>query len=153
MNTILVPIDFSDASRAVVKEAARLARFSKGRLILVHVVQPPVIVSDYGLAFENVMEITAAAEKDADRYLARLREKLRADGVRVETVRLNGIPVWTILGQAKKSRANYIVMGSHGHTAFYDLLAGSTTSGVLKRATCPVVVVPSPRKVSRKASR
>jgi nucleotide-binding universal stress UspA family protein len=34
------------------------------------------------------------------------------------------------------------VMGSHGHTAFYDLLVGSTTHAVLKRAKCPVVIVP-----------
>jgi nucleotide-binding universal stress UspA family protein len=37
-------------------------------------------------------------------------------------------------------------MGSHGHGAFYDLLVGSTTQGVLKRATCPVVIVPTSKK-------
>jgi hypothetical protein len=38
----------------------------------------------------------------------------------------------------------HYVIGSHGHTAFHDLLVGGTASGVLKRATCPVVVVPAP---------
>jgi nucleotide-binding universal stress UspA family protein len=37
-------------------------------------------------------------------------------------------------------------MGSHGHTAFYDLLVGSTTHGVLMRANCPVVIVPPEKK-------
>jgi nucleotide-binding universal stress UspA family protein len=39
-------------------------------------------------------------------------------------------------------------MGSHGHTALYDLIAGSTTTRVLKGAPCPVVVVPA-QKIAR----
>jgi len=35
------------------------------------------------------------------------------------------------------------VLGSHGHTAFYDLLVGSTTHGILLRAKCPVLIVPA----------
>jgi len=41
------------------------------------------------------------------------------------------------------------VMGSHGHTALYDLLLGSTTHGVLFRAPCPVVIVPPKRPRAR----
>jgi len=35
------------------------------------------------------------------------------------------------------------VVGSHGHGAFYDLLVGSTTHGLLLRASCPVLIVPA----------
>ena len=55
MNAILVPIDFSAVSQAVVKEAARLARLTKARVILMHVVQLPVIASDYGQSVENIV--------------------------------------------------------------------------------------------------
>jgi nucleotide-binding universal stress UspA family protein len=41
-------------------------------------------------------------------------------------------------------------MGSHGHTAFYDLLVGSTTQGVLKKAPCPVLIVPAEKAKRRK---
>ena len=50
--------------------------------------------------------------------------------------------------QAERLTADYIVIGSHGHTAFYDLLVGSTASGVLKSASCPVVIVPHGAKRS-----
>ena len=60
-------------------------------------------------------------------------------------VQLTGAPVPLILEQAKALAADYIVMGSHGHTAFYDLLVGTTTHGVLKKAPCPVLVVPKAR--------
>jgi nucleotide-binding universal stress UspA family protein len=57
-------------------------------------------------------------------------------------VRLTGAPVARILDQAEQRAADYIVLGSHGHTAVYDLLVGSTAHGVLKKATCPVIIVP-----------
>jgi nucleotide-binding universal stress UspA family protein len=153
MNTILVPLDFSRVSRDVVSAAVRLARLAKARLVLLHVVQLPVIATDYGLMFENIGVYTDAAAKDADRRLARLRTKLRTDGLRAEVVRMTGFPSLVILEQAKKRAASYIVIGSHGHTAFYDLLVGSTASGVLKRATCPVIVVPARKKAARKTRR
>jgi nucleotide-binding universal stress UspA family protein len=146
MNTILVPIDFSGVSTAVVNEAARLARYVKGRIILLHVVQPPFVALDFGLTFENIAEYVVKAEKGADLPLSKLCVKLRARGLSAKAVRATGYPATSILEQANKRSANYIVIGSHGHTAFYDLLVGSTTSGVLKRATCPVVIVPSAKK-------
>ncbi len=153
MNTLLVPVDFSSVSREVVSDAARLARLAKARVVLLHVVQLPVIATDYGMLFENMGEFTVVAARDADRRLARLKAKLRAGGLRADTVRVIGFPALCILEQARKLAASYIVIGSHGHTAFYDLLIGSTASGVLKRASCPVVVVPARKKTSRKSRR
>lgn len=153
MKTILVPLDFSDASRSVVDAACQLARLANGRIILLHVIQPPVIVSDYGPLLDNLVSYTAAMEKDVKRRLVQMQSRLQNNGVATEIVSMGGIPTTTIVDQAKKSRADYVVMGSHGRTAFYDLLVGSTTAGVLKRASCPVLVVPSPKKKLRKVKR
>jgi len=62
--------------------------------------------------------------------------------VPVTTVQASESAVGFILAQAGALRADYIVMGSHGHAALYELLAGSTAHGVLLKAACPVVVVP-----------
>lgn len=99
---------------------------------------------------ENMAEITAAGEKAAAKQLARLQDQLQAKGVSTETVQLNGAPVQHIIDQAKKLGADYIVMGSHGHTALYDLLVGSTTHGVLLRSTCPVVIIPASKERLRR---
>lgn len=146
MKTLLVPIDFSRVSRYVLAEAAKLARLTRSRIALLHVVQPPTVISDYGPVFESVVQFTAQAEKASARRLASLKAKLKAGGIQTVTVLKTGSPVFNILEQAKKLAAAYIVVGTHGHTAFYDLLVGSTTSGVLKRTTCPVLVVPTPSK-------
>lgn len=146
MKTILAPVDFSPISAAVVREATKLAQAVDGRLILLAVVQSPIVLNEYA-AMLDLSEITAAAETNAARQLGRFQNEL-GQLVETETVQLTGAPVPAILDEARKREADYIVMGSHGHTAFYDLLVGSTTHGVMARATCPVVVVPAAKTAS-----
>lgn len=143
MKTILAPVDFSSATERVVAEAAALARAHGGRVVLLSVIQPPAITSEYAPLMENLSEITAAGEKAAAKRLARLQEQLQREEIPTETVQTNGSPILHIVEQANKLQADYIVMGSHGHTALYDLLVGSTTHGVLMRANCPVMILPA----------
>lgn len=143
VKTILAPVDFSSATDEVVAEAARLALAVQGRVVLLSIIQPPVITSEYAPYVENMAEITAAGEKSAAKHLAQLQDGLIQQEIPTETVQLNGAPIPHIVEQAKRFAADYIVMGSHGHTALYDLLVGSTTHGVLLRAECPVVIIPA----------
>jgi len=146
MKTILVPVDFSTVTRAVVAQAAQLAHSQQARIMLLHVVQPPAISSEYAPYLESVGEIVDMSRRSAFQHLKRLTAELRADDVPTELIDVVGAPAATIVKKAKALRAAYIVMGSHGHGAFYDLLVGSTTHGVLSQAPCVVVVVPSPRR-------
>src|SRR5687768_11589849 len=145
MKTILAPIDFSKITDAVVDEAVTLAKAVDGRVVLLAVIQPPVVMSEYA-AMMDIAELTAAGERNAARQLEQLENKMKPRSVNSECVQVVGPPITHIVEQAAKFDADYIVMGSHGHTAFYDLLVGSTTHGVLKRAQCPVVIVPATRE-------
>ena len=143
MKTIIAPIDFSKATASVIDAAVSLASALDGRIVLLHIVQPLIITSDYGLTMDNFQETIVSSEQHAARRLAELSESLRAKGVKnVETAQISGPARAGIVEQAKKFEADYIVMGSHGHTAFYDLMIGSTTQYVVQKAHCPVVIVP-----------
>lgn len=135
------------------REAATLARAQGGRVVLLTAIQIPTALNEYAPVLENLAEITAAGERNASRQLTKFASNLAAEGVTTETQQLTGAPIAHILEQADKLQADYIVMGSHGHTALYDLLVGSTTHGVLMRAKCPVVIVPTAKEASRKAHR
>ncbi|HVU25101.1 MAG TPA: universal stress protein [Opitutus sp.] len=150
MKTILTPIDFSGITDSVVREAGVLSQALGARVVLLNVLQPPVITSEYGPFMENIGEIVLVAEKSAAKQLARLQEQLAGSGVPAGVEQLTGAPVPKILEQAEKEAADYIVMGSHGHTAFYDLLVGSTTHGVLLKSRCPVMIVPAHKKSAAK---
>lgn len=153
MKTILTPVDFSDVSDTVVDAAAELAMETHARLVLLTVIQPPVFTAEYAAVMENIAEITATGERSAATNLERLQMRLQEDGLIVDVLQFSGAPVVHIIEQAEKLEADYIVMGSHGHTAFYDLLVGSTTHGVLKRAKCPVVIVPPQNQPTKKIHR
>lgn len=142
MKTILVPIDFSPATRVVCGAARELAHALDGKVILLHVVQPPVLTSDYGVGLATLSEVTSISEKNAGKKLQQLLADYQTTLPALETVQRTGNAVIAILEEAKKRKADYIIMGTHGHTALYDLLVGSTTHGVMKRARCPVLVVP-----------
>jgi len=122
--------------------ACDLARLVEARLLLLHVVQPPpaMVTEMYAIETGQVAEMLTAAERAGTERLRELAALCAKRGVKAETVRGHGLPVSEIL--ARSAEADYVVMGSHGHGAVYDLLVGSTTHGVLKKARCPVVIVP-----------
>ena len=151
MKTILAPIDFSPATKGVIAAASSLARSFDGRVVLLNVTQPPFIVADAGGIALDLDDLTDRTAKAAVIQLEQLRDQLARDFIKADLVQLTGLSVNLIVDQARKLGADFIVMGSHGHTALYELIMGSTTSGVMKRSPCPVVIVPAPAKPAEPA--
>jgi nucleotide-binding universal stress UspA family protein len=147
MKTILVPVDLSAATARVCATACDLANLIDGRIVLLHVVPPPPIMMNDYYAFDtgHLAQAMAAVEKSATLKLRSLARRY-AKRCPVQTVQVTGQPVGTILARARSTSAAYIVLGSHGHGAMFDLLVGSTATGVLRKARCPVLVVPMNRR-------
>lgn len=139
MKTILVPIDFSDATDPVVEAGRVLARAIRARIVLAHVNRPSVIVNEFSAVVESM---AAAVESSALEQLSHWQSQLQKDGFEVETRPLYGQPAACIREEAEQLGADYIVVGSHGHGALYDLVVGSTASALIKEAPCPVLIVP-----------
>lgn len=142
MKTFLVPVDFSAVSEEIIDTAVSFARSFGGKVALLHVVQPPIITSEYALPVGAVQEAMVASEKTAATKLAVYADTFKNAGLSVETVVHHGPPVHAILEEAAKVKADFILMGSHGHGKIYDLLVGSTASGVIKGAKCGVIIMP-----------
>jgi nucleotide-binding universal stress UspA family protein len=142
VKSILVPLDFSPVSRLVVARAAALAQPAKAALVLLHVVQPPAVLADYDPALPVIQTMSRAAV----RQLAKWRAIVETRGLAATTVcRRGASPAQVIAAEAERHASDYIVIGSHGHGALYDLIVGSTTGGVLRKVHCPVVIVPAAR--------
>lgn len=142
MKTILVPIDFSPMTGRVLVTAGELARGIHGRLVLLNVTHPRSMLADH----ERLEKTMAQLERHTSRAVpARRRNAAGVEGtpdaVRGDSLQLVGDPVSVILEQVKRISPDYIVMGSHGHSALHDLVFGSTAAGILKAVTCPVVIV------------
>jgi nucleotide-binding universal stress UspA family protein len=144
MKSILVPVDFSDVTLKVVKAAIQLAKPFQSRITLMHVTEITPQILGIGPAPEAVPTptIEESAESGVTEKLARLEELVTAVGLDSNSVELQGAAVESILSQAEKSRVDLIVLGSHSRGPLYHLFVGGVTEGVLKRARCPVLVVP-----------
>ncbi len=143
VKTVLAPIDFSRVSERVIETAIDLARASDARLVLLYVVAPILPVGGpIALKLARV-EFAEEEKRTTARILTQIQRSLRDEGVTAHVLQFSGEPRECIIEQATRLSADTIVMGSHGHGAFYDTVMGSTARGVVKRATCPVVIVPS----------
>lgn len=146
MNTILVPIDFSDVTAQVVATARKFAAAFESRLFLLNVAEPEPDFVGFEAGPPTVRMAVARDFKVEHQRLDELKTQCAASGVEVTALHIQGPIVEKILHEAGEQQAELIVMGSHGHGALYDLLVGSVTHGVIKDARVPVVVVPAPNK-------
>jgi len=144
MKTILTPIDFSTITQAVIDESVRLAESVNGTIILLHVVTPaPPAPNAAALAL--LIDMQALEKSERKRALVRLKsikKKLMARFLTAEVECLIGQPGKSILSYSEKIKADYLVIGSRGHSSFYDLVVGSTAQLILRRSHCPVLVIP-----------
>lgn len=142
MKTFLVPVDFSAVTDEVIDTAVTFARAFEGQVSLMHVVQPPVVTSEFALPVEVLQEAMSAGEKAAKQKLDGFVEMFRHAGIACEARVAHGPPVTMIRDEADRLKADYIIMGSHGHGKLYDFLVGSTASGVMKKAKCGLIIIP-----------
>jgi universal stress protein A len=151
MKAVVAAIDFSKVSDLVVAEAATLARRLGGKVVLVAVLVEPVYAKKLAAPTKTVAKFTSAHGRAVRRRLAAIRDQLQSEFLPAEIVVRRGNAAVQILREAEEHEVAFIVIGSHGHTAFSELLLGSTTQAVLKRARQPVVVIPSHMRKPRRA--
>ena len=144
MKSILVPVDFSDVTLKVVKAAIQLAKPFQSRITLMHVLEITPQILGIGPAPEAVPTPPPeeSIESGIAEKLARLEEMVTSIGLESKSVELQGAPVDLILSEAENSRVDLIVLGSHSRSPLYHLFVGGVIEGILKRARCPVLVVP-----------
>jgi nucleotide-binding universal stress UspA family protein len=144
MHNLLAPIDFSDVSASVLTQAGRLARQFGAKLWLIHVAAPEPDFVGYEPGPDTVRRQVATRLHKEHCQLQALADEIRLDGIEVTPLLVQGQTLEKILEEAKRTAADLIVVGSHGHGALYRALVGGVCEGLLRKSTCPVLVVPAP---------
>lgn len=142
---ILCPVDFSDCSRHATEIAFDLAARLGAAVTLLHVVEPPRELFPPPAGLMPGSEAAGDLRADALRELESWKDAARTRGdVPVTTQTVDGTPSAAIL-DAVRSDSSYdlVVMGSHGRGGLKRAILGSVADTVVRRAPCPVLVVPS----------
>ena len=142
---ILVPVDGSEASLVGLRHAIGLAKDQGARLRVLNVVDDlimaPMMMEPSGAAdLTYVLESLRGEGQKVLKKAAAVAEKsaVNAEAVQVES---RGRPVSdVILADARRSRSDVIVMGTHGRRGLNRLLLGSDAERVLREAPVPVLL-------------
>ncbi|HXZ49052.1 MAG TPA: universal stress protein [Usitatibacter sp.] len=140
---ILVPVDGSATANRGLREAVRLAQDQGAKLRLVHVVDEGAAlgVAEAGVDVEGLVE---ALVKNGRAVLERARRSAEKLGARPETAiyeTMAGPASESILREARKWRADLIVMGTHGRRGLRRIVLGSDAEHVLRETPVPVLFV------------
>jgi hypothetical protein len=134
---LLLATDGSESAEAAIREAINIAKVCSSRLYVVSVVE---VNPEYEALAPKIVEKAETETKD---HLDSVRKNAEKEGISCEIIAHQGEePYRFIVDEAKKIKADMIVMGSHGRTGIKRLMMGSVTSRVIGHAPCKVLVVP-----------
>lgn len=144
----MVAIDGSKPSLDASEQAISLAAKYEAELIAVHVVSPDV---RYGYLEDvitpglpaSLKEVVVLAMEKGQKYLDNVMQNASENKVEVRTEVLIGASsvVKEIVEYAEEHKIDLIVIGTRGISGIKKMLLGSTASGILSYAHCPVLIV------------
>lgn len=132
---LLVPTDFSPASRRAFPLAALMARSFEAKVTALHVAPAPTLA-----ALTGVPDAPPPRVPTEDQVSGFVQRDFA--GLPVEArVCATGAPWYQIVKTAEEQKSDLIVMSTQGHDSIRDGIIGSNAERVLRHAPCPVLVV------------
>lgn len=136
-NKILCANDGSERAFRALAVAISLAKANKSELHMVSVEE-----IDYMPEFvEEIRQETETAARRFHKVLQRARTMAEEQHVNIRTHVLAGHAVRDIVGLAVELKTDLLVIGSTGHSQFYERMLGSRADRLVHLAPCPVLVV------------
>jgi len=140
---LLVALDLSDPTEAIVRRAEEFARALSAEMWLLHVAEPEPDFVGFEVGPQVVRDSVAEDLRAEHRQVQEIASRLQTDGVNATALFVQGATADTILRKATELGADMIVVGSHGRGAMYQLLVGSVSEAVLHKSEIPVLVIPT----------
>jgi nucleotide-binding universal stress UspA family protein len=145
---ILVPIDGSEPSFHAARIASNIADKFQSEIIVLYVVVSPS-KSEYanltGLVTPKQIDmIIENAKKESKNWFKRIEDMVKEENSNIKIsmkVIITGVAVYgEVIQYAQQESIDLIVIGTRGRSGIKKLLLGSTASGVVTYANCPVLV-------------
>ena len=140
---ILIPVDGSGASNRGLREALRIARGGRVQLCLLHVVEE-FFIGEAGESLVFAEDVFTALRASGKRTLARAEALVRKAGLRPRSVLVETMarPVADlVVREARKWKADLIVIGTHGRRGVRRVVMGSDAEQVVRTSPVPVLLV------------
>ncbi len=142
--SIVVATDGSKYSTAAVAEAITIAKRNGSALTVIAAVPSDLLTTtDIDFTMNQQQLIAENEMKEAEKNAKEAKEKAQRESVDAKAFVLSGRPYETIIQTAQETKADLIVLGSHGRTGIEKFLMGSTAERVILLSSCSILVVKS----------
>lgn len=145
---VVLGLDGSTNSRRAARFLARLRPSRGSRVVCLRVVEPirvpstPLVPSRIrGQIAGQARAMEQQRLKEARRQVQTIAAGLSRAGWRAGAVVRSGIPLPELLAEARRMRADAVVVGSRGAGAVKHFLLGSVAEGVLKHGAFDILIV------------
>ena len=142
---ILVADDLSACSLGVLEHALMIAKGPRAQLLIAHVADVTKVIELTYMPAEVYHQWVKEIEETDRKQLQPIVEFARKAGVEAEILTLTGDVGEAILEVARDKNVDLIVMGFHQHGKMAGVFSGSAALYVLRRACCPVLLLPTPK--------
>lgn len=148
ISKVLCPVDFSEASQTVLKEAMPFIQgLGATEVHLVHVLEwelPPVLMPEV-VALQYSQEYHRSVAEIGQRKLANVAKTWENTGIKIVTRFMESISTTDALIEYVQSEGiDLMVMGTHGRRGFQRYLMGSVAEAMVQKAPCPVLTFHRP---------
>lgn len=146
MKTIIFPTDFSKATEQAKSFAIDFALKNDALLLILNIYQMPQVRSG---SFSS--SLLGVIKKDSLAKMEELETEISQKYPNLKT-RYNcilGDPISVINDIAESEHADLIIMGTHGASGLEEILMGSNTQAVIKKATTSVLAIPNNTDLSK----
>ena len=140
---LLVAVDFSEVTSRLLDAVKAQAAGRSVQVWLVYAAEPEPDFVGCDAGPEVVRDQVGQELRDERHQLEQLVKQLRADGIEAKARVVRAPIVATILQQADEHDVDLIILGTHGRGVVYQMLVGSTSEGVLRKTSRPVLLVPA----------
>lgn len=138
---ILVPIDFSEHSKLVLRYALKLADTYNSSITLFHSFEQQVHPAFYASGKTSLFEIDRELRQRATEAMTKLRNEFGKSNISTNYMLAEGPAYHEIVEYAKKENFDLLVIATHGLRGLEHSLIGSTTEKVIRHAELPVLTV------------
>jgi nucleotide-binding universal stress UspA family protein len=143
---ILCPVDFSDFSQHALAHAAALARWYGAGLTVQYVyrvsIPPAALAPGMGPVGAEALILAQVDQAQLARSLETFAAVVGVGDLAVRYDVVEGDVAQAILEQAQATKADLIVLGTHGRSGFERLVLGSVTEKIVRKAHGAVLTVP-----------
>lgn len=139
---ILVAIDFNDSIGELISYAEGIASKFESKIWVLHVAAPNPDFVGYEPGPQYIRDFRAEELREEHRKLQNICDAFITPEIECEALLIQGSTVESVIEEAEKLQCDLLIVGTHKHSFFYNLLSENVSLELLKKTDIPLLAIP-----------